>query len=295
MTTTATDKAAACRVCGGGEGYEPTLGRLERCRACGFVTYRDFDRSALAEIYDEEYFAGEEYPDYLGQQDSLRRSMRHHLEQMWRYNPRRGALLEVGCAYGLFLDEARPHFQRVEGIDISAAPVAYARERLGLDATAGEFPAAVYEGKTFDVVCMWDTVEHLPSPEEYLEKAAGLLGEGGMVFLTTGDIGSLNARWKGEGWRQIHPPSHLHYFSRRTITLLLERLGFEVAGIESTPYYHTVYNILASIRLRGGLKGRVASAALSAVGERLARRLGLWINLGDIMFVAARLKSPSRR
>ncbi|HEX8501934.1 MAG TPA: class I SAM-dependent methyltransferase [Pyrinomonadaceae bacterium] len=293
MTTT-TDKSTACRVCGSGKGYEPALARLERCTACGFVTYRDFDRSELAEIYDEEYFAGEEYPDYLGQQDSLRRSMRHHLKQMWRHNPRRGALLEVGCAYGLFLDEARPHFERVEGIDISAAPVAYARDALGLDARQGEFLTTGYEGKTFDVVCMWDTIEHLPSPEEYLEKAARLLGDGGMVFLTTGDIGSLNARWKGAGWRQIHPPSHLHYFSRHTITVLLERLGFEVVGIESTPYYHTLYNVFASIRLRGGWKGRVASLALSAVGERLSRRFGFWINLGDIMFVAGRLKAPPR-
>lgn len=294
MTTT-TDNSTTCRVCGSGAGYEPTLGQLEQCTACGFVTYRDFEQSELAEIYSEEYFAGDEYPDYLGQQDALRRSMRHHLKQMSRYNPRRGALLEVGCAYGLFLDEARPHFQRVEGIDISAAPVAYARDKLGLDAKEGEFLTANYEGKTFDVVCLWDTVEHLPSPEEYLGKAAGLLGEGGMVFLTTGDIGSLNARWKGAGWRQIHPPSHLHYFSRRTITVLLERLGFEVVGIESTPYYHTLFNIFASIRLRGGWKGRVASVALSTMGEKLGRRLGFWINLGDIMFVAARLKAPSGR
>lgn len=288
------DESTTCRVCGSREGYKSVLGQLEQCTACGFVTYRDFDQSELADIYNEEYFAGDEYPDYLGQQDSLRRSMRHHLKQMWRYHPRRGALLEVGCAYGLFLDEARPHFRRVNGIDICATPVAYAKERLGLDVTEGEFLTAEYAGGPFDVVCLWDTVEHLPSPEAYLGKAARLLGEGGMLFLTTGDIGSLNARWKGRQWRQIHPPSHLHYFSRRTITLLLDRLGFEVVGIESTPYYHTLFNILASIQLRGGVKGRIASLALSAAGAKLTRRVGFWINLGDIMFVAARVKAPHR-
>ena len=284
------NKSTSCQVCGCSEAFKPVLRQLDQCTVCGFISYHDFDRAQLIDIYNDDYFTGSEYPDYLGQQDSLRRSMRRHLKQMWRYHPRVGTLLEVGCAFGLFLDEARPYFNSVAGIDICAEPTAYARNTLGLNVTEGEFLTTEFPDSAFDVICLWDTIEHLSFPEDYLARVARLLSSEGTLFLTTGDIGSINARWKGPNWRQIHPPSHLHYFSRPTITRLLDRLGFEVLGIETTPYYHTCFNIFASIQLRGGMKGRIASLALAAIGENLARRLGFWVNLGDIMFVAARLK-----
>lgn len=281
---------SACRVCESTAGYKPIFVQLHQCHGCGFITFPNLDHDALLEIYNDEYFSGTEYPDYLGQQDALRRSMRRHLRQMARYQPNQASLLEVGCAYGLFLDEARAEFGATTGVDICQAPTTYAKEKLQLNVHCGNFDQIDFGSQRFDVICLWDTIEHLANPEAYLMKATSLLNEDGMIFLTTGDIGSLNARVRGAHWRQIHPPSHLHYFSRRTITLLLNRLGMEVAGIETTAYYHTVFNILASIRMRGGGGGRLAAMALNLCGEARARRIGFWIDLRDIMFVAARLK-----
>jgi SAM-dependent methyltransferase len=282
-----------CKVCGSHEGYKRVLQQLERCRACGFITYNDFTASTLLELYNDQFFAGNEYPDYAGQQNALRRSMRRHLEQMWRYHPHSSSLLEVGCAYGFFLDEARSHFTSVTGVDICSTPTTYSKEKLGLNVYCEDFLNLDFGNKRFDVICLWDTVEHLAAPQAHLQKARELLTNEGTLFLTTGDIGSLNARLRGSRWRQIHPPSHLHYFSRHTIRLLLERIGFSVIGIETTSYYHTAFNILASLRMRGNMAGRLASICLSLLGEKLARRLGFWINLGDIMFVAARLKAQT--
>lgn len=285
---TAVSGGAACPVCATDAGFDRALGTLERCRSCGFIAYRGASPAELAALYDDRYFAGAEYPDYLGQEAALRRSMRRHLRQMARYTPLRGALLEIGCAYGLFLDEARAHFSRVMGIDVCAGPVAYARATLGLDVRCGDFLTAGLGGERFDVVCMWDTIEHLPTPDAFLSRAVSVLRPGGMLFLTTGDIGALNARLRGARWRQIHPPTHVSYFSRDTIARLCARAGLEVMGAETAAYYHTVYNVLASIRLRGALPGRVASAMLATLGERMTRRAGVWLDLGDIMFVAAR-------
>ncbi|MFA6549659.1 MAG: methyltransferase domain-containing protein, partial [Candidatus Margulisiibacteriota bacterium] len=50
----------------------------------------------------------------------------------------------------------------------------------------------------------------------------------GLIAITTGNIDSLNAKARGSKWRQIHPPTHLHYFSRRTLTALLNKYGFDV-------------------------------------------------------------------
>ena len=277
-----------CAVCGLRDTFTPFVRGLEQCANCGFVAYRRATVDEIATLYDESYFKGVEYPDYLGQEEALRRSMRRHLQQMRGSRALGGSLLEIGCAYGLFLDEARSHFTRVVGVDVCEAPVRRARERFGLDARLGDVRELDLETESFDVVCMWDTLEHLPAPDSFLRRAAELLRPGGSLFITTGDIGSRNARLRGPAWRQIHPPSHLSYFSRTTLGDLFDRLGFEVVRIETAAYYHTFYNILAAVAMRGGLLAPPARFALSTLGERMARRLGLLINLGDIMFVEAR-------
>jgi SAM-dependent methyltransferase len=219
---------------------------------------------------------------------ALRRSMKRHLDQMARYlSSQPGAVLEIGCAYGFFLDEAQRRFERVVGIDVAESAVDHARTHFKVNALGGAFLDVPFEEQSFDVICLWDTIEHLDRPDLFLQKARRLLQPDGRLFLTTGDISSLNARVRGSKWRQIHPPSHLHYFSRDSITKLLERVGFRVMGIETAAYYHTLHNILASIQLRGGLTGRFSRVALAAIGEAAARRIGFWINLGDTMFVAA--------
>jgi hypothetical protein len=139
---------------------------------------------------------------------------------------------------------------------------------------------------------MWDTIEHVPSPDRFVAKAFELLRPGGYLFMTTGDIDSVVARLQGPRWRQIHPPTHLSYFSRRTLTRMLERAGFEVTTLETAPYYHTFQNILATLRLRGGAVGRVAGGLLDRVPTRI-RQLGGWIDLRDIIFVAARRPTRS--
>jgi SAM-dependent methyltransferase len=193
----------------------------------------------------------------------------------------------------LFLDEARSSFSTVTGIDICEGPVSYARETLQLDARVGDVLSEDFDAETFDVVCMWDTIEHLAAPDEVLSRAAALLRPGGTLYLTTGDIGSWNARWRGPRWRQIHPPSHVNYFSRRTIVTVLDRTGYDVVGLERARYYHTLYNILASIQLRRGATAALSDVMLRVVSENRARRLGLWLDLGDIMFVAARRRTPA--
>jgi SAM-dependent methyltransferase len=255
------------------------------------VTYALAEKGEVSGLYAESYFQTVDYPDYLGQEPALRRSMRRHLRQMSRHDPRKGALLEIGCAYGLFLDEARGAFSSVMGLDVADVAVQHAREKLHLNVRAEDFLESDLDAGAFDVVCLWDTIEHLARPDLFLAKVHRVLSPDGLAFLTTGDIGSWNAKLRGRRWRHIHPPSHLHYFSRATIRRLLERLGFEVLGAETAAYYHTLFNILASIRLYRGAGARVADVLLRIVGRNLAQRVGLWLNLGDTMFVAARARS----
>jgi hypothetical protein len=136
---------------------------------------------------------------------------------------------------------------------------------------------------------MWDTIEHLMHPEQFVEKIYDLLPSGGWFFATTGDIGSRLACWRGRRWRMIHPPTHLQYFSSATMRQFLARFGFEVEGIRSIAYYRNLRSVLANMQILG--RGPLRSAARLGDGmipQGIQRRVGVTLNLGDIMLVCAR-------
>jgi len=242
-------------------------------------------RQELEQLYSAAYFHGEEYRDYVGERALLTKQFRLRLKILLRYVPaaRRQYLFEIGAAYGFFLDLARPHFDRVGGIDLSRDAAAYARETVGVPVATGDFlehPLAA----PVDAVCMWDTIEHLVQPSLYIEKIATHLRWGGILAITTGDIGSPLARWRKAKWRQIHPPSHLHYFSKHTLRLLLAKHGFEVCYEGYAGCYRsadTIAYILLSLK-----RGRPGPyRKLQATG---LLNWSFYSNLYDILYVIAR-------
>jgi hypothetical protein len=68
---------------------------------------------------------------------------------------------------------------------------------------------------------------------------------------------------------------------------MLERLGFRIAGVETASYYHTLHDVAAILTLRGGTMGRIGAAIDRILGPRLTDRIGFWVDLRDILFVAA--------
>ena len=134
------------------------------------------------------------------------------------------------------------------------------------------------------MVCLWDTIEHLKRPDLFVEKIACDVRQGGHIALTTSDIGSLNARIRGWHWRMIHPPTHLHYFSVRSISWLLDRCGFEVIHVSHPGQSRTVGEMAYLV-----LAGQINKPGLARLLERLPMsRWRLTLNLFDIMFVVAR-------
>jgi len=264
---------------------------LVACRDCGFTSADvELSDSELATLYGREYFHGQEYLDYVEERESLQINFRERRKALIRIIPdlRQKSLLEIGCAYGFFLDVMRDHVAAAEGIDISHDAVTYAANTMNVRATVGDYLAFTPTERP-DVIAMWDTVEHLQHPDRYIAKVARDLPAGGHLALTTGDIGSLNARWRGPRWRMIHPPTHLHYFSARTMTRLLHRNGFDVVHLShpgNSRTIRSIFYIILAMRL-----GR------ASVYKRLAGwhacDMAVTINLRDIMFLVARRRSSA--
>ena len=243
--TTNNHQPQTCVCCGGAEHHGHLAGLL-RCAACGHI-WADMrlSEAELKELYARDYFEGGEYVDYQLEQPALRRNFRRNLAALRKRHPEGGHLWEVGAAYGFFLREANAFFDAA-GCDISEHAARCARNETGVSVTAGDYLDIPLETPP-DVICLWDTVEHLAEPHRYLEKAAADLRPGGTLALTTGDIGSWIARRRGLRWRLLHPPTHLHYFTTGSMRTLLERLGFEDIRIAHHAFWRSADTVAAKL------------------------------------------------
>jgi SAM-dependent methyltransferase len=227
-----------------------------------------------------EAYQAVEDPLYVGERDNRYLTFRRVLAELGPSRSRR--LLDVGAYCGYFVDVARQAGFRAEGAELSSWAVARARE-LGLtmhNQTVGERAAT---GDRYDVLTMWDVVEHLEDPRAELEAAFRLLEPGGRLHLATIDVGSRTARIMGRRWPWLMD-MHLYYFDRATITTLLEQAGFHV---ERIGHYTHVVSVDYLLRKIGA-----AAAPARPVAEALRGLVpGRWrvpVNLGDNMHVVAR-------
>ncbi len=279
-----------CLVCAGRLAPARLPGLL-RCANCGFVTANlDLTDEALRAIYGRDYFHGGEYRDYEREAESLRLNFRRRIKVLQKLKPdlADAELLEVGCAYGYFLQEARAFVRKASGIDISADAVRAATDQQRVDAREGDYLCLELEHRV-DIVAIWDTIEHLPRPDLVIAKAARDLKAGGLLAITTGDIGSLIARLRGGRWRMIHPPTHLHHFSVGTLGRLLDRLGFDLAHVSHPGNSRKLRSVLHFLVL---LKGNSPGVYRMLQWLPLPN-LGVTVNLFDIMYVVARRRATA--
>lgn len=268
------------------------LAHLCRCATCGLVCVRRFpEHHELEAIYGEEYFRSSDsaltgYDDYERDRYCILKTAARRLDEIERYTPARGRILDVGCALGFFLEEAHRRGWQVEGIDISVHAAEYARERLGIPARAGVLRDGGFAPGTYDVLTMWDVIEHVTDPVGELRYGRDLLRPGGLLVLSTPDVGSLVAKVTGARWMGFKlAEEHLYYFSRRTITLALEQAGFEV--LEVTSIGKDVALDFFARRL-SMYAPPLAAAVGKAVQLAHLERAAVYVNPRDILCAVAR-------
>ena len=274
-----------CLVCGGNLHPSPIKGLLQ-CNSCDFITANiDIGDDELAKLYGKDYFHGEEYLNYNEESESLRVNFRRRISDIIKLYPsiNEADLFEIGCAYGYFLKEVAPMVKTARGIDVSSDAVAEAVNYQKVNAVHGDY--LTYDiDRPVDIITMWDTIEHLRRPDLFIQKAYNDLKSNGILAITTGDISALNARLRGGAWRMIHPPTHLHYFSVKTLTMLLQENGFQVEYVSHPGNARTLRSVLYFITV------------IKSNNPKLYKLMSPWslfdlsltVNLFDIMFVVAR-------
>lgn len=270
-------EAVACPVCGA-TATDPHLFKnglaIVRCRVCD-VAFHPCSPSlaTLADLYAASYFQEggfEGYPDYLGDERVHRRQARQNLKRLGQLGLSPGSILDVGCAAGFFLDEARRAGWATAGCDISGYAVGHAREHLGLDVVEGSFVDVDLGGRRFDVITMFSVLAHLPEPKAVLAKLCSTVAPGGYVVVETSNSQALVPRLLGSHWHLCSPPSVLFFHNERSLRRLFH--GPHWRQVSYGPAAKWISFEHAVSRLEHRAPARIIAPAMRAVGRsRLAR------------------------
>lgn len=212
------------------DAYGTALDDIVECQACGHrqLAHMPSDVELL------ELYVGARADHYVEEQIGQRHTARVALEQIERFASGRRTLLDLGCWVGFLLAEARDRGWVVTGVEPSAFAAEYAREVHDVKIVEKDLLTADLPAEAYGAIVLGDVIEHLTNPLAALEHIATLLASGGVLYLTVPDSGSRLARLMGRHWWSVIP-THVQYFSRRSISVLLRRAGFEVLEIKTAP------------------------------------------------------------
>lgn len=239
----------------------------------------------LRDLYDASLFASPGRRDYyIDDRLSAEINSAKSLALVRRHWYGKGKLLDCGCGFGHFLAYARDHggFE-VAGCELSGFAVKQASQMYHLTLQEATIRKSRFQ-EHFDVITLWDVIEHLPDPLESLQYLVEHLSPGGLVFLSTGDRFSPAARFFGRRWSILNPSQHLFYFSPASIDALLARCRLQRIGLYRPGRIYNVRYI--------GQKLHENISILKPLGYLIRtlspRNFRIPINLGDIMVVVAK-------
>ncbi len=140
-----------------------------------------------------------------------------------------GRILDIGCSTGLFLDRLQ-HSGPWEtwGVEPSEHAARIAREKYGLNVFRGDLFQANYQENFFDVITLWDVLEHLPDPSKEMAEIRRISKAGGALVLRVPVCDSLDAKIFGSSWAGLDAPRHYYVFSKRDLQALLQANGYEL-------------------------------------------------------------------
>lgn len=252
---------------------------VSQCHQCShtFVS-AGLATGELDKAYGPEYYdAGGAadavgYQDYLANSEARTRGFTDRLRQIEARVSKRGCLLDYGCAVGLMVKVAAEAGWEAIGYERSPWAAQYGRDTFGLNIVLTGDPLAQDFESRFDVVTMWDVLEHLEHPRLVLETVSRWLKPGGLLTLNTVNRSSVGARLAGNHWRHLLPPHHLQYFSRSSLRHLLKDCGFDVLHQQSQGVMLTADRRKRHLR---GLGGRIEAIGTHWRAKRLATAFNL--------------------
>ena len=255
-----------CPICGEiSLGADNIISRNEtrtyrRCRKCGIV-YMSFTTMPEME-YDKSYFF-EDYKKQYGKTyeedfQSIKEQGLRRINNIKKIvtKVKNKTLLDIGCAYGPFLDAAADNKMAAFGTDISEDAVAYVQEKLGYEAKCCAFPEIdtlkEFGVNQFDVVSMWYVIEHFKNLHTVLTKVNNILKEGGIFAFSTPCGEGISAKSDCNNFYEISPADHYSIWEISKAKKILGKYGFKIEKIVSTGHHPERFPIIKKHDVKKG-------------------------------------------
>jgi SAM-dependent methyltransferase len=209
-----------------------------QCKSCQFyyLSPRLVENVMLLEYGKDNYFEGDNggYDSYIEQEAALRNTFKRFIQNLKQRQIQGQSLLEIGCGYGYLLEAARSDFEIRVGTDFSVKAIEQAK-RSGARVYRGGVDALPLDEK-FDCVVSTHVIEHVYDPEAFLMQLKHRLNRGGTIVIATPDMGSLWRIVMGHHWPSFKVPEHVLYFDYRSLSRLMQQVGF--TNLRPFPYPH---------------------------------------------------------
>ena len=204
---------------------------LSRCDRCGLIY--SADRPSMDELPD---YYPQDYEAYQQPETEMSSSQVWHSNRMWemqvdyieKFKPSRGQLLDVGCATGEFLNIARKRGWQVHGLELIEQTAQIARQRHGIQVDTGRLETVNLPENTFDLITMWDVLEHLPDPLASLQHCCRLLRESGVIVFSIPNLASVDRYLFGRSWIGWDAPRHFTLFTLETLQAAFKKTGYKM-------------------------------------------------------------------
>lgn len=232
-------ESAKCIVCGNQNTadftpymtvHRDTDFNLYQCTKCSFIFLPPYYRKEI----DYTKYKGETVLEQVRKGNNWVKIQRQKLkfELISHYHLPGSKLFDLGCGWGHFLLAGKELGYNIYGIEIAKHLHTYCTQDLGLPVDDINF-YDLEEKEQFDVLTMWDVLEHIDDGHKFIEKCTKVVRRGGHLFIQVPQIDSFIAKKMKDTWPMISL-DHVNYFTPKTLTRLLEPYGFEVEVIKST-------------------------------------------------------------
>ncbi len=252
-----------------------------RCNACGLLRSDPIaDPVVIAHLYANSDF------NYDPEVENLRRTYGAYLAQVSAYIAQKERLLEIGCGNGFFLEEAlQQGFKDVIGIEPSRKAIEKATPKIRTKIREDFFNKRDFSANFFDVICVFQTLDHLFDPSATLKDCYEILKPGGVILAINHNVGSWSVKLLGEK-SPIFDIEHTYLYDFVTMRRLFEKNNYNVRGIYSTKNLYSIDYLFSLLPIQPrGLKKMIHRILRTT---RISK-ISLWVPLGNLSIIAQKI------
>jgi len=237
-------------------------------------------------IYREDYYD-------LDIAEKVERDFRKYhqkdLQKVLSYNKGKSFLLDIGCSVGMFVKTAEDGGLSAVGVDIGKVAIEFGKKMWSIDL----FCSLIQDYRSprlFNIVTIWNTLEHFKRPKEVLRVAYKFLYSDGIIAIRVPNFGSIERKIFGKRWGSLSIPYHYQHFTRKSLVDMLVSEKFKILHIDYYTFQHNWVGLLGSVmEMSPPMESFIHKVIRKLIGTPLAKIISRFTR-GTICIIAKKVE-----